>query len=76
MSYCRKYWFSQRFEVKDIGGEPMLFVVTGDLSDTDLRRQFEYYLEKENFEYLEHLVAEATLRGIKFKVSKNINDEA
>lgn len=67
MKTGRKYWFSQKYEVKDIGGELMLLPVVSDLSDTDLRRQFEYFFEREDYEYLAYLVAEAKLRGIKLK---------
>lgn len=67
----RKYKLSQMFHAKDIAGTMMILPVFSDLDNDELQEQFEFYLERENFEYLEQLVGEATFRGIKFKVKSN-----
>lgn len=66
----RRYPISKLMVLKEVAGNPVLLYVLSDLSDSDLKTQFYYYLEKEDFEYLEQIVAEATLRGIKFNVNK------
>lgn len=65
--FKRKYWFSKCYVVKDIGAGAMLMPVVSDLSDTDLHKQYEYYLIREDYEYLAVLVAEASLRGVELK---------
>lgn len=62
---------SQKFKLVKVADDYILMAVMDDLSDEELRDQFAYYLNREDFEYLEQIVAEATLRGIKFKMLKN-----
>lgn len=70
MTRNRKYWFSQYFHVKDLGGVQMLMPVFDDLTDSQLAKQYAYYFEREDYDYLAHIVAEGNLRGIKFSNSK------
>lgn len=66
----RKFKISQKSVIKEIAGSYMLMYVFSDLTDLDLQMQLDYYIEKEDFEYCEALKAEASLRGLKLKVTK------
>lgn len=64
MNRIRKYWFSKYYTVVDFWGTEMLMPVFSDLTDLQVRAQYNYYLEREDYEYLEHVVGELKLRGI------------
>lgn len=66
----RKYKISKLFHLVKVADDYMLMPLFDDLTDKELRKQFDYYLEREDFDYLEQIVGEATLRGIKFEVKK------
>ncbi len=64
MKRDRKFWFSQMYEVKDVGGVLVTMYVLKDLTNTELAMALTYYTEREDYEYCAALVAEAELRGI------------
>jgi hypothetical protein len=66
----RKYRLSKMYTFVDVAGNKILMPVFSDLSDEDLRTQFNFYLEREDFEYMEQVVGEAALRGIRFEIKK------
>lgn len=63
--------YAQRFKVVKVFGTSSYVTkyIFDDLSDEELTKQFYYYLDREDFEYLEEVIAEATLRNMKFKVN-------
>lgn len=67
MSGKRKYWFSKRYQVRDIGGYQILMLVVDDLTNEELRKALEYFVEREDWEYCAALKAEADLRSIKLE---------
>ena len=67
----RKYVLAKRLEAKMIADTPVILYLFDDLDDGDLRQQFDHYLERDDFEYLEQIVGEAKLRGIKFSIRKD-----
>ena len=64
MSVKRRYWFSKKYEIKDVEGHLVTMAVFRDLSDEDLKKQYRYFIERDDFEYLYELKAEADMRGI------------
>ena len=64
----RRSVLSKKIQVKNIGDALVTLYMFEDLTDEELSTQFNYYLDREDFEYLQEIVAEATLRGLKFKI--------
>lgn len=60
----RKYWFSKKYQIKEVAGYEILMWVFADMSNEDLRLALEHWLAKEDFEYCAALKSEADLRGI------------
>lgn len=67
----RKFRLSKKSVVIEVAGSHMLMYVFSDLTTEDLQRQFNHYHEKEDYEYLDEIKAEARLRGIKLKSKKS-----
>lgn len=61
--------FSQLFVEKKLPGGATIFIpYVADLSDEQLQEAFEYWLDREDYEYMQHLSAEASHRGIALKM--------
>jgi hypothetical protein len=62
---------SQLLTVKEIGGVRFTMYVMDDLNDEELQQQFTYYKDREDYEYLAEIVAEAARRELKLR-QKNV----
>lgn len=60
-------FYSERWQVIDVGGNPVLVHVTGDMSEPELVDFFKIALSAENWEYCEALEAEANKRHFTLK---------
>jgi hypothetical protein len=67
----RKFPMSQLLTVKEIGGVRFTMYVMDDLNDEELQQQFTYYKDREDYEYLAEIVAEAARRELKLR-QKNV----
>lgn len=61
----RRFPLSQLLKVKTVGGQQIMVYVFEDLTNDMLQDQFRHYLEREDYDYLTELKAEADLRGIR-----------
>jgi len=65
----RKHPLAKKYQVKELAGEQILFVVVADLNDDLLLQHLEMGLQNEDFEYCQAIAAEAELRGLSIKQS-------
>lgn len=70
MSQQRKYKLSQLWTAVEVSGIMVQMYQFNDLSDQDLQAQHEYYFEREDYEYLAQIKAEADSRNIILKNPK------
>ena len=59
--------YSQKYKVVEVAGLMVTVPVVDDLDDTALLEQIRYFLEGEDFEYVEHLCTEAQRRNLQVK---------